>query len=239
MAKRKRLNTNNSIRHRIECGRGAGIGKDYLPWITIQDVTSSSKCTRIKGWKTGRIHEILSRSALSMFYLLEWDESISDIRESYPIPLAASIAIAEKYSLKHPSNNGNPIPLTVAYNVTKIENIIIDLRGKDSNKHKICEHYWKALNTHYKIVGAEQINTVVVRNIEWIHPYKHTALAISKEETLQALTATKNIIGACHLLDENRTPGIGLQTIRTLLAKKELQVNLEEEINLKQKLQLC
>lgn len=44
----------------IKEGRGSGVGPDYKPWLTIQDVSSLGRSTRLKGTKTNRQHEFLS-----------------------------------------------------------------------------------------------------------------------------------------------------------------------------------
>ncbi|MFP5274898.1 hypothetical protein [Coleofasciculus sp.] len=40
MAKRHRALTPKQIEQRLQQGRGIGWGKDYLPWLTVQDVPS-------------------------------------------------------------------------------------------------------------------------------------------------------------------------------------------------------
>jgi len=57
MAKRKR---EKDIEKMIIEGRGSRAGKEYLPWIRIQDVASTGRVTRVKGIKTDRQHELLS-----------------------------------------------------------------------------------------------------------------------------------------------------------------------------------
>ena len=42
--------------------RGQGVGKDYIPWLKIQDFSSQGHSHRIPGWKTGRIHHLLSEN---------------------------------------------------------------------------------------------------------------------------------------------------------------------------------
>jgi len=49
--------------------RGQGIGKDYLPWITIRDFPSLGRPTRISGWKTNQVHQLLSDREKPIFYL--------------------------------------------------------------------------------------------------------------------------------------------------------------------------
>ena len=69
----------------IKEGRGLGEGESYKPWLTIQDFPSMGRATRIMGWKTKRIHHFFSDLQLKYFYLLEWEESVVDIREHYPL----------------------------------------------------------------------------------------------------------------------------------------------------------
>lgn len=40
MSRTPRFFTQEQISKRIKDGRGQGMGKDYLPWLTIQDVPS-------------------------------------------------------------------------------------------------------------------------------------------------------------------------------------------------------
>ena len=55
IAKRKRLVDTEKL---IKEGRGQGLGKEYKPWIRIQDFPSLGRVTRIKGIKTERQHEL-------------------------------------------------------------------------------------------------------------------------------------------------------------------------------------
>jgi len=55
------------IEHYLKEGRGQGRGKDYKPWLQIQDLPSRGLTTRIKGWKTGRKHHLFSKLETSVF----------------------------------------------------------------------------------------------------------------------------------------------------------------------------
>lgn len=57
MAKRKRV---QNIDKFIKEGRGQGQFENYKPWLTIQDVPSLGRVTRLKGLTTNRQHEFLS-----------------------------------------------------------------------------------------------------------------------------------------------------------------------------------
>lgn len=94
MAKRERKLNIDAL---IKKGRGTGVGKEYKPWLTIQDVPSLGRSTRLKGIKTCRQHEFLSDMERNYFYLLEYLDDIIDIREQYPLlPLEETVAIAQE-----------------------------------------------------------------------------------------------------------------------------------------------
>lgn len=65
----------------IKEGRGQGRGKDYLPWLRIQDIPSEGRATRSVGWTTGRRHELLSDLERDCFYLLVSKENNASDRK--------------------------------------------------------------------------------------------------------------------------------------------------------------
>ncbi|WP_233882598.1 hypothetical protein [Brevibacillus laterosporus] len=85
MTKRKRETSISQIEKRIKEGRGQGYGREYIPWLLIQDVPSSGRATRIHGWKTNRFHHVHSDLERSYFYILEWSDIVTDIREQFPL----------------------------------------------------------------------------------------------------------------------------------------------------------
>jgi hypothetical protein len=52
-------------------GQGQGSEASYQPWLRIQDVASKGKSSRPKGWKTQRIHHLLSDLESKFFHVLE------------------------------------------------------------------------------------------------------------------------------------------------------------------------
>ncbi|GAV10819.1 TnsA endonuclease [Paenibacillus sp. NAIST15-1] len=67
MAKRKREITQAKIERFLKEGTGQGNGKDYLPWLSVQDVPSQGRATRGIGWTTGRRHELFSDTPSGLF----------------------------------------------------------------------------------------------------------------------------------------------------------------------------
>lgn len=80
MAKRSPNTTENKLKK----GIGQGHGKDYKPWLTVRDVPSQGLSTRVRGWKTGRVHHFLSLNALittrtALFLRLLAQKSLSPV----------------------------------------------------------------------------------------------------------------------------------------------------------------
>ena len=56
MAKRNNNWTMAKYRRFLNENRGMGELASYKPWLCIQDFPSKGRVSRIKGWKTNRIH---------------------------------------------------------------------------------------------------------------------------------------------------------------------------------------
>lgn len=87
MSRAPRFFTQEQISKRIKSGRGQGMGKDYQPWLTIQDVPSRGVSHRIYSHKTQRVHHLLSNLELYVFLILDWSSFVQDIREQFPLNL--------------------------------------------------------------------------------------------------------------------------------------------------------
>jgi hypothetical protein len=102
-------------------GRGKGTGKDYLPWLKTYNVPSHGKRARDPGWKTRRLHHVMSDHETNYLYLLEWSDLVIDIREQYPLlELEAAQAIASDMGVEYPTDNDSkfPIVLTTDFMIT-------------------------------------------------------------------------------------------------------------------------
>lgn len=76
--------------------------KDYEPAITIQDVSSLGRSTRISGIRTGRQHEFLSDMERNYCHIINFSDDAIDIREQFPLQLDLTMLIAEELGIKHP-----------------------------------------------------------------------------------------------------------------------------------------
>nr|WP_243458151.1 TnsA endonuclease N-terminal domain-containing protein [Sporosarcina sp. Te-1] len=89
--------------------------------MTIHDVSSKGRSTRLKGIKTNRQHEFLADLERNYFYLTEYSNLIVDIREQFPLlPLEETIIIANELGINHPTDpkTGDLIVMTTDFLLT-------------------------------------------------------------------------------------------------------------------------
>ncbi|WP_293070883.1 TnsA endonuclease N-terminal domain-containing protein [Okeania sp. SIO2B3] len=121
MVRNQREWTQAKYERYLKEGRGQGKGKNYIPWIKIQDIPSEGRSHRIPGWKTGRIHHLLSDQEKRAFYLFEWSDLVIDIREQYPLlDLDLAMSIADEMNIKYPEDpkHHTPYVLTTDFMIT-------------------------------------------------------------------------------------------------------------------------
>jgi TnsA endonuclease N terminal/TnsA endonuclease C terminal len=253
MAKRSRRITEHAIRKRIKQGRGTGRLSDYKPWLHIQDVPSRGLVARIRGWKTRRVHHLLSILEQLYFYTLEWSPIVSDIREQYPLlPLEETISIARDCGISHPVDRKTRYPtvLTTDFVVTakdddqprtvKYKN---DLDTRTLEKLELERRYWDFRTKKLKIVTEENVPAVIAKNVEWFHPYKLRDEFIAFDDLRFSLIASHVLM----TLQHNRAPlrdvtvelddqlglqlGTSLSFTRYLLANRHLHIDMQQRIN--------
>lgn len=170
-------------------GRGKGTKDKYRPWLTVRDISSLGLSTRAKGWKTGRVHHVLSNLELCYLYCLEWSSIATDIREQYPLPLEDTLHIAERLHVAHPTHpkTHTPVVMTTDFVVTCMK------RGTSVNEArsvKPAEHlarrrtlekleiervYWAERGTNWGIVTEHECVPTLAQNIQLIHEPRHYA----------------------------------------------------------------
>jgi hypothetical protein len=179
MAKRRRKWDATVYQRYIREGRGQGSGENYKPWITIQDFASRGMVSRIKGRTTGRIHHLLSNYETNLFFLLDWSDNITDIREQYPLSnLSDIITIAERAQIRYPFDpvSGFPYVLTSDFCVetpcgteaisVKLSSELIKPRVRE--KLEIERRYWLSQGIEWRIVTENEIDVAKSRKIEWL-----------------------------------------------------------------------
>jgi TnsA endonuclease C terminal./TnsA endonuclease N terminal. len=259
MAKRNLEWNEDKFNRFLKEGRGQGEGKEYKTWLTIQDFPSQGRVSRVFGWKTKRIHHLFSDNQTRYFYLLEWSDSVIDIREHFPL-LDIEKIIQDKDNLNLEKSvdktSGIPYIFTTTFLIT-----LRDIKGKHSyiarsikasselDKKQVIERleierrYWESRNISWGLVTQKDIPVVKAKNIEWVH------LAFEEEENRGMSNEEKEHLSSLlkGKLKDNEMPirkitshfdkelnldsGTGLYLFKYLIGSKQIKVNMDEKID--------
>ncbi|MBD2044141.1 TnsA endonuclease N-terminal domain-containing protein [Coleofasciculus sp. FACHB-64] len=236
-------------------GRGRGSGKDYKPWLTIQDFSSKGRSSRTPGWKTNRVHHFFSDHEKRLFYLFEWSDTVTDIREQFPLSdLDLAMSIATDMGVKYPidTQSGTPYVLTSDFMLTVNHNgkqvqiartvkQSTELEKKRVNeKLEIERQYYLAKGIDWGIITEKEILRRLAENVEWVHSaYRLEAnsemdvaqlreLSTILKSKLQEEDTTINRITTALDKEMNINLGTSLYVFKHLIAKKEIIVDLLE-----------
>lgn len=191
MAKRPRRYSESTTDKRTKEGRGHGRGAKYNPWVYTHDVPSKGRAWRTKGWKTERPHHLLSDLEHNYQLIKDWDPSVVDIREQYPLlPLEETLAIAEECNIRHPNvhhptKRGVVIPvvmttdfvLTISEGINTYDQARTLKYAKDLESQRTLEkleierRYWARRNIDWAIVTEHEISRVLAQNILILHKH--------------------------------------------------------------------
>ncbi|MED3822549.1 TnsA endonuclease N-terminal domain-containing protein [Priestia flexa] len=261
MSKRKR---SPSTDKKLKDGRGQGIGIDYKPWVTIQDVPSLGRVTRLKGIKIPRQFEFLSDLERNYFYLLEYSDLVIDIREQYPLlPIEETIVIADELGIKHPTNlkTGKPVEMTTDFLITvnkdqQNQHLARTLKYKDDlmdervlEKFEIERVYWERQDVDWGIVTELEIPKDMAHNIAFVHGYSDLSVIEGFEEVTPYEVDDMSIYFIKKLLAEDQTVkqlvkeferdfgmvvGCGLSLFKYLVITRAIEIDLLDKLDVNQ-----
>jgi hypothetical protein len=254
MAKHRRVWNASVYEKYVREGRGCGWGSGYSPWIRVQDFASRGVISRVKSRTTGRVHHLMSNNELAYFYVLDWSEKVTDIREQYPLSdIESAVIIASQAGIKYPVDNisGYPYVLTCDFMITTSDGAkarTIKMASELSNartleKLEIERRYWSAQGIDWKIITEREIPYQKSKNIEWLYmahgidaeavdPYK---LLQAKEMMMQLFSNNDcSILGAVQTVEVEYflNADIGLQIFKQLVLDRMIVMNLNEPLNL-------
>lgn len=255
MSKHRRIWNASVYEKYVREGRGSGWGPGYTPWIRVQDFASRGIVSRVKSRTTGRVHHLMSNNELAYFYILDWSDKVTDIREQYPLfDIEYAVRIAAQAGVKYPVDNvsGYPYVLTSDFMITTLGGIKVRTVKMTSELHntrtleklEIERRYWSEQGIDWKIITEREIPYQKSRNIEWFYT-AHGIDAAANESYEQSLAMMMQLIidnGYCILeaaqIVENEyllMAGVGLQLFKQLVLSRKIAVNLNEPLNLKAK----
>lgn len=253
---------NGELFHKwIREGRGQGVLKEYIPFIQIHDIPSLGICSRIISFTVGRLHHLLSRNELAVFYILDFDEDIIDIREQIPLldpddihDLTRIVKMAEDIGIKYPRDPKSKYPyvMTTDFLVTRKDGTQKAFSIKESKafEHKRTRElqeferrYWKWRGIPWQIVTELEINYDRARNIQWIYsaldidsifPDADLRKEVMEYEVRLYENTEYSILKIAKKAERrfNLAGGFGLTAFQRLLFEKKLPFPLDEPLDL-------
>ncbi|MBP2643845.1 MAG: TnsA endonuclease [Firmicutes bacterium] len=178
--------TETKIKKWLKEGRGQGIGIDYKPWLTVQDVPSNGRSHREQGFKSKREHTLLSDLENQFFNILEYSPNVSDIREQYPLlPIEETIDIADSLGIEHPMDKSTGVKTVMttdflvilksgrnttlkAWTVKYISDLDDD---RVMEKFEIERRYWERQGVEWSIITELESNKTLADNIKFVRSY--------------------------------------------------------------------
>lgn len=259
MAKRRYSFDEEKISRFLKEGRGQGSGAEYSPWLTVQDVSSTGRATRIHGRKTGREHHLLSDIETAAFLMFDWSEAVTDIREQFPLDREETRRIAAEMGVKHPfdSNGKCDIVMTTDFLVdvqtcvgqklhvrsVKPSTELDDCRTLE--KLEIDRRYWADKSDSWGLITERDISLQRIKNLRWLHEM----FSLDKmEEAYSGYWSDRctrfllclhrvtggTIKGFIQQLENTQgfVPGEGLMVLRHLVATKQLLIELDQSFTI-------
>lgn len=240
-------------------GRGQNEGKHYKPWKYVSDFPSQGRSSRINGWKSNRIHHFFSDIESRFFYLMDWEDMVLDVRETFPL-LDLEEVIQEKDDLRldlfKDKESGVPYVLTTSFLITIEENgkcryvarsvkAASELDKKITiEKFEIEKRYWNKKGIDWGIVTQKEIPLIKTKNIEWVHSTLYSLgdrgfsdIEASEMGNLLIVELTTNNLPMRKLMarfdkEYNLSQGSALFLFKYLIASKNIAVDMDKEIDI-------
>ncbi|MGK2231259.1 MAG: hypothetical protein ACI92O_000417 [Colwellia sp.] len=166
--------------------RGQGDGKHYKPFLTVRDVPSKGRVHRRPALTHGRIVHLLSDLELSTFLLFDWDLSVTDIKEQFPLDPEKTAKISERLGIRHPAVSGVTQVMTTDFLLDTLQNnkvVQVAISVKYSNeledarvieKQELERRYWESLDIQWYLFTENEVPFILIQNIKWLIPHMHS-----------------------------------------------------------------
>jgi len=252
MGRGRKLETFEDYSRALKGKYGVGEGKDYKPWLRVQDVKSKGIRSQIYGRKTQRIHHLLSSIESQLFYLNEFSDSVIDIREQFPLlPLNYTQKIAKIIGVEHPTHptSGEPIVITTDFLLTirtkhGISYQAISVKPEyEVNNQRVLEKIdiervcWELLDVPFHLFLGNELTRTQSKNIDWATaPFRENLMLFSDEQVTAALhtldVGQRFVEDVCDLFTASKITSHdeSLTLLRYLIASKFIDVDLSFDI---------
>ncbi|MFC0212124.1 TnsA endonuclease C-terminal domain-containing protein [Paenibacillus chartarius] len=257
MARRSQQWKDSTLKRFLDEGRGQG-EEDFKPWLKVSDISSKGRVTRLYSKKLNRTIHLLTDSQTRYFYLLEFDDRVVSVKEQFPLLSIADIMdqLDESLVKRLKNRDGTPHVLVTTFLITaKDENGQLrtyarsikdrnELEKKDTlERLEIQRRFFESQKIDWAVVTSEEIPHQRSRNIEWVLPALYIEDAgLTEQEAqyystyiIEAFRSTKEPVRG--LLDAferemKQEKGLGVFLFRYLIASKQIEINLDQEINI-------
>lgn len=254
MSRGRKYDSYKAYSRHLKNGIGIGEKEDYSPWIRVQDIQGAQATgDKINGLKINRVHHTQSSSETTFFYLAEFNDSVIDIREQFPlVPLNLSISIANYLNIKPvkvPYVKGGLYHLLttdfllttesgyVAVSVKPLKEFTTPPKDieRTLEKIEIERVWWESLGVDFKIFAPSQEDKIRAGNINWatdplrynyeITPFDNDLLTSVIPTGQQDYSALVDKIASSLNVDSIMAVNI----FRVLIAQKFIQIDLSKD----------
>ena len=230
--------------------RGQGNGKDYRPYLTVRDIASKGRVHRRPAVTHGRIVHLLSDLELAVFLLFDWNKSVIDIREQFPLDPEKTINIAKRLGIKHPKAKGvlQVMSTDLLIDVSQGKQTItqaISIKYRDEledarviEKLELEHRFWEGEQVEWFLFTENEVPKALVQNIKWLVYHLHSfeldeiSRMVTFDLILKAIETYPEgkVPVVMKMLDDRQgqKPGTHLQYLRHLLAQGAFTWNMAE-----------
>ena len=228
--------------------------------LKVTTFSSNGRVSRVYGYKTRKIYHLQSDNQLRVFLILEWSNKVKDIQENIELKdVEATIYNLDNLRLgKFRNKETNELYQLHTNFIVKIKNnneemqVAISVKSISELERKtviekieIERRYWKAKQIKFYIITEKEINKQFVENIKWVREVLVNNSIEIKEEIAEKLYYFLQNNVECtviNMLDEfdkveNLKFGTALFILRYLIAKKEIEINMKEKLDLNKLIQ--
>src|SRR5690554_1798056 len=177
MKKRKNITTQDRERWTSDWKKHWNKGI-YKPFIRTEDVYSYGTKHRALGIRSRRVHHFLSRNEYLFFLKLEFDSSVSEIYEQFPLlPVARTSEIAAELNIKHPKyiRTATNMVMTTDFLVTLTsgENRAYSIKPRSAIKNSrtvqkqfIEKYFWESKGVAWNIIYDDELKIQRIWNLD-------------------------------------------------------------------------